>query len=412
LGQNRLLDVGALIIAVLAVVKIAVVLPKQVKEYDFAHYYVWSRLLVEGKDPYLTPAEPLYAQYGFVFYKVRPTATNPPPLLWLFVPFALLTPSQAFAGWFLVQAASLCAILWLTRRLLFPGLSARGWRFVCAGAVASDAVYVHFCSGQVQLLLAALLLAAYVLHRQRRDTAACLVVAAAGLLKPYIFLLLPWFLWRGAGSARARTGRIISVLGFSALTVLITNIHLWQHLIQRALPVVTSYAMGPVLNFSLPSFIANVGRIVHSPMPLHIWWTTGELVGLGLIVLGYILCWRGSGDPEAEFCLLCIAMLAGNLVAWGHYFVFLIFPMAVGALRLAANPSAIRIIGFGLVTMAVNDLNEGTGQLYVGHVLAGFLLNYVPLYGLLAMAVFFMNELRVGRPNKSSIENTIPAGGQ
>jgi len=235
-------------------------------------------------------------------------------------------------------------------------------------------------------------------------------VAAAGLLKPYIFFLLPWFLWRGAGSTRARTGRIVSVLGFSALVVVITNVHLWQHLIQRALPVVTSYAMGPFLNFSLPSFVANVGRIVHSPTPLHIWWTTGELVGLGLIVLGYILCWRRSGDPEAEFCLLCIAMLAGNMVAWGHYFVFLIFPMAVGAVRLAANPSAIRIIGFGLVIMAVNDLDDWTARLYEGHMLAGLPLNYVPLYGLLAMTAFFANELRVRRPNERSIGDPIPAG--
>ena len=401
LGQNRLLDAGALVIAMVAAVKIAVVLPQQVKEYDFAHYYVWSRLLIEGGDPYLDRAEPLYAQYGFVSYRDRPTATNPPSLLWLFVPFALLTPTLAFAGWSLVQASSLCVILWWTRRLLQPRLSSRGWRFVCAGVVASQAVYLHFCFGQVQLLLAALLLTAYALHRQGNDTAACLLAAAAGLLKMYPFVLVPWFLWRSGGGARARTGRAVLVLAVSMFVIWVTNIQLWQELIRQALPVVTNYARGPHLNFSLPSFVATLGNaflgLSRSAVGAHTWWMVGEAAGLALTVLAYIACSRGDGETEAEFCLLCVTMLAGNMVAWGHYYVFLIFPTAAAATRIAANPTGSRIVWFGMVLIAVNVLNMPTVPFLERHLPVKILLNYVPLYGSLALVIFFGNELRLGR---------------
>jgi len=401
LAQNRLLDAGALLIAVLAAVKIAVVLPKQVVEYDFAHYYVWSRLLIEGDNPYLARAEPLYVRYGFVSYKDRPTATNPPPLLWLFAPFALLTPPRAFAGWFLVQASSLYAILWLTRRLLQQRLSARGWRFVCAGAVASQAVYLHFCFGQVQLLLAALLLAAYALHRRGRDTSACLLMTAAGLLKVYPFVLLPWFLWRGGGGTRARAGRAILVLGVAVLVIWITDIQMWQNLIQNALPVVTHYAMGPSYNFSLPSFVANLGCGVRgftsSVAEAHIWWIVGEAAGVALIVLTYIACWRRGGEAEAEFCLLCVAMLAGNMVVWGHYFVFLIFPMAAAATRLATQPTAASLTVLALLLVMLNDLNAWVpAALGRTHYLR-LLIQYVPLYGLLGLGLLFFGELRSTR---------------
>jgi hypothetical protein len=405
LAQNRLLDAGALVIAALAAVKIAVVLPKQSREYDFAHYYVWSRLLIEGRDPYLTRADPLYAQYGFLSYEDRPAATNPPLLLWMFVPFTLLTPSQAFAGWSLVQALSLCVILWWTRRLLQPRLTLRGWRFVCAGALASQAVYLHFCVGQVQLLLAALLLTAYGLQRRGQGTAAGLLAMTAGLLKMYPLILLPWFLWRSGGDVRARIVRALLVLAVSLVVIWITNIQLWRELVRHALPVVTNYAMGPRFNFSLPSFVATVGNafgdVTRSGDGAHAWWTVGEAAGLAFVVAAYIVCARRGGDVEAEFCLLCITMLAGNLVAWGHYFVLLIFPMAATAVRIAAKPSGSRIIWFGSVLIAINVLTPLTPAFLGHHWFVETVLNYIPLYGVLVLAAFLLKELWMGQRRRS-----------
>ena len=158
LAQNRLPGPGAGVIALLSVIQMALVLPESAVSNDFAHYYLSSHLLLEGKNPYTTPLEPLYRQYGFKFHPKVPTGTNPPPLLWLFAPFALLPPRIAFAGWAMGEGVSLMVILRLTHDQLRERLSARAWWLICAGVVSSRPVFWHFCFSQVQLLVGAAIL--------------------------------------------------------------------------------------------------------------------------------------------------------------------------------------------------------------------------------------------------------------
>ena len=161
-ARNRLLDVGAVVIALLHAVAIARMLPSRVFDFDFNHDYVSGLMLLRGQNPYTTSHGPLCAQYGFAFQEsYLRTSTYPPSILWLFAPLALLPPRAAFAVWVAAQAGGLGVILWLTRRLLGGRLSARGWRFVCCAALASTAVYWHFFGSNAELILAAVVLAGY-----------------------------------------------------------------------------------------------------------------------------------------------------------------------------------------------------------------------------------------------------------
>src|SRR5471032_705075 len=155
-AKNRLLDIGMGFIALLALGHLALALPGRVFEWDFAHYYVSSRMLLEGQDPYGVALEPESRQQGFVTSEVIPRATNPPPLLWLVAAFAWAPPRVAFWAWTTVQAISLVAVLLLTRVLLQGRLSARAWWFLGAGVVASQAVFYHFRLQAAQLLLVAI----------------------------------------------------------------------------------------------------------------------------------------------------------------------------------------------------------------------------------------------------------------
>src|SRR5512136_1761535 len=105
-----------------------------------------------------------------------PIVTNPPGLLWLFAPFALLPPRVAFWVWVAVETASLAAILWLTRRLLSGRLTTRAWWFVMAATLSSSSIYWHFLYSQVQLPLVALVLAGYAWRRSGHQMVACLAV--------------------------------------------------------------------------------------------------------------------------------------------------------------------------------------------------------------------------------------------
>jgi hypothetical protein len=217
LAQNRLLDCGAILVAVLSLIRLAVMLPSRANDLDFSHYYLASRLLLEAKPVYSTPITPLYSQYGFIPFHDWSMVANTPPLLWLFAPFALLQPRQGFAAWVLLEIGSLCAVLWLTWRLLGSRLSGRGWLFACAAVLASDAIYWQFYGSQAQLLLTAVVLAAYALHRARKHTSACLALACAGVLKLFPFILLPWFVWRSGGTIRDRIRRAAIVSGLRPL---------------------------------------------------------------------------------------------------------------------------------------------------------------------------------------------------
>ncbi len=82
----RLFDVGALALALIMTLKITLVLPQRSVQNDFAHYYISSRLYVEGRNPYATPMQPLYEHYGFHLHPNLTKGSNPPLLLLFFAP--------------------------------------------------------------------------------------------------------------------------------------------------------------------------------------------------------------------------------------------------------------------------------------------------------------------------------------
>ena len=66
LSQNRLIVVFILFLAMYSIINIAFSIPKRSITWDFAHYYLASKVFLEGKNIYQTDLAPLYAQNGFI----------------------------------------------------------------------------------------------------------------------------------------------------------------------------------------------------------------------------------------------------------------------------------------------------------------------------------------------------------
>jgi hypothetical protein len=398
LVQNPMVDVGVMALMIASIAHLAATLPARRFSFDFNHFYVSGRLFLEGKNAYTTSLEPLSHELGVAYADDIPTASYPPLFLWLFAGVATLEPQAAFILWVAMQAASLGVVLWVTRRLLGERLSPRGWRFVYAGAVMSQTVYSHFYFSQVQLMLAALVLGAYAWYRAGKNVPACLAVTVAGAAKLYPFVLLPWFVWRGGNSTRAR----VRLLGWSVallmMIVLLTGPGLWRDFFRFVSPGLAGFHIGRNYNFSVPAMIINMGYAIADFPPTataaHVWWLVGAAGGFAVIGLAYVVSWRCDSDPEAEFCFLTLAMLAATLSTQGHYFVWLIFPAAAAAARIVANFSAWRAICLALVLFAVNDLAPLAGTFLDRHLYLKVVLNNIPLYGLALLGVFFWRELR------------------
>jgi hypothetical protein len=386
-AKNPLWDVMAVALALVSLFRYAELMPQAARASDFSHYYLSCRMLLEGHSPYSTWLVPLEKEYGLVLSPDSTTGTNPPVLQWLFAPFAMLNPDAAFWLWSLLQAVSLGVILWCTRRLLAGRLSARAWRFLVCGAVASVPMLIHFTESQTQLLIGALLMAAFVWQRAGRPVAACLAAVAAGLLKLFPFMLLPWFVWRGGRTWRERA--VLAGVSLTAIgvAVIASGPALWWDFHQHGLPSVDYWSRNFAFNYCLASLVKHCGGS----------WNAGLAVGLVSLVAAYALCLRLPKDPEAQFCLVSLAMLAGGTTTWSHYMVLTIFPVAVVAARVAANPSYARVLAFALMVMALDNVDATTSAFTEGWHLAKLLWIYAPLFGLLALAALLVNQSDVRR---------------
>ena len=397
LWHNRLLDMGIGVVAVVGLWKIATVLPERAHANDFAHYYLGSRLVWTGHNPYATPLEPLYRQYGFVYETDIPVATNPPVLLWAFGLLAWLNPSQAYAGWVLVQAVSLAGLLWLVREEFGDRLSARGWWWLCAGVTASTPVYLHFYYAQVQLPLAVLVLAAYRWQNRGQHLRACMAIVVAGLLKLYPLLWLPWVIAVAPARRRAGLAGIAAVLLVAGVTA--SGLTLWREFFEWALPGIAACSLGnPVLN--VPSLLLNLAAAARgfavSAEFVRGWLTIGAGIGLGIIAGAYALGWRGK-DREIQFSQLIVAVLAGTVAAQGNYFVFLAFPVAVAGVRAFRWPPTRFSVGLFLALLLLNCPTNLTGEFLERHLLLKVVVNYLPLYGLLALGWLFVRQAESGK---------------
>jgi hypothetical protein len=404
LARNRLLDVGAVVVMLLLLSRWVVILPSRWCDYDFNHYYVGSRMLLEGQNPYRTSIQAMSAALGFSYTEHLPVAGYPPSFLWLFMPLAALPPRAAYAIWVSVEIGCLILILRLTRRLLGARLSARGWLFVAVLTITSRPMTYHLLFSQTQLLLAALVLVAYAAHRAGKYGWACLVVSAAGILKFYPFILLPWFLWCGIGGMHARWRRLLGVIGFVLAIVVLTRPALWRDFFEYSIPAGVGDEIGRTFNYSLSGLVTNLGYAHHgfhpSPSAKQWWWFIGTMMGLATIAAAYYACVVTRSDPEVQFCLLCVAMLVGTVTVQGHYFVFLVFPLTVAALRIAARPTLSQVIYLTLIVLALNYLNPP--DFLQRHPNWYIFVNDIPLYGLLGLGAFFWRGLRHSVPGQEA----------
>ena len=329
--RSWLLQALALGLALLGIAHIVRDLPARAHGNDFAHYYISSRLLLTGADLYSTPLEPEYQRWGFRYTHPIPTATNPPLLVAIFAPFALLPPMAAFGAWVFLEIVSLGCILVLTWRLVADRLSVPARWLVCGAVVASAPIYWHFFFSQCQLLIAAVILLAYWCLRNGRPVSACVAVTTTVWLKLFPAVLIPWFVWRSSREWSTRWKCAGAVLAWSAALVVASGLGNWQQFWTHGMKVVDDWITWQIhFNFTVPSFVKNTAWLLHGFNPewseLRAWANVGAMIGMVLIILAYGVCWKNAhggtnADLESEFCLLTAAMLAGVSEAWGHYFV-------------------------------------------------------------------------------------------
>ncbi|MFK7767343.1 MAG: glycosyltransferase family 87 protein [Mariniblastus sp.] len=377
-------------------------------QQDFAHYYASSKLYLDGNENlYQTDLHETYAELGWNEFKepiFRPT--NPPALIKLFVPFALLPPRLAHIAWMIVQLSALCLSLWLTYQVVRDRLTFEAYQLLIGVFLFLPFLRHHLIYSQVQLLLMAVLLVSYRLLQIRKGEIACVLVSVAALIKIYPIAILPWFVWRsGPTLARRFTAAAISAATL-AVGFWLTDIVLWQQFAEYARPSISIWVKGSQC-FTLCSAGERIGSLLTADLANEPYFQTG--LGIGILFFaafyGWIAFMRKKVSAHGlsiEFALLVLLTLFGGATCWWHYLVFLLFPMAVSAACLKPNLSMKNLTAASVVLVMLMQIpitaRPGSWSAFLGL--------YLPLWAMLLMAGYLAVKMVTDRSSDQNLNGT------
>jgi small neutral amino acid transporter SnatA (MarC family) len=405
-GCQRILIAGCITLAAIFTLKILLALPKSSKDHDFANYYCSSRIYIDYENPYIIPLQTFYEYYefnvSFEHFELN-RVTNPPLLLLLFAPLAMLPPFYAFAIWFFIEIASLVVMLSIIKQLVKDRISKIGFLIIYTLSIASGPVYNNFMVSQVQLSLAALTLAGYAFLKSGKSIASCIIITLAGLIKLYPVSLIPWFIWHNGKSHKERLKLTIICIVFTVMMFWISGFDTWIDFFQHTRDAFRIWIENRSANYSIPSFMINsIFSLFHFSPPQqisNITWFFAIFSALTIPFVVYLFLWNNrqlneSNVREKEFALLCVTMLATSLITWQSYFVFLILPFVITFLQVKETSNKTRFLGMILIWVSLNNLTNFVSNIIDKEIFLKVLINYIPLYGLIALGIFILKDIR------------------
>jgi hypothetical protein len=211
--------------------------------------------------------------------------------------------------------------------------------------------------GQINLLLAALIVGAWYSLRRGHLVAGGILVGMATGLKFYPGLLLVYFLLRHRSAVVSGCITLAVLLAFS---VALTGWHTYTEYFET-LPGLTRRYGGHGQNLSLLGVLARSANGQEALVPLvrPVFLT----IAAAIVVFSSWLVVRRREQTSAratldvEFALFVALMPLLSPLAWDHYLVILLVPLAVlGRMVTEAGPSWIRLLGL-LALLAVLALD-------------------------------------------------------
>jgi alpha-1,2-mannosyltransferase len=283
-------------------------------DFRFA-FYPAAEEIAAGRSPFPGPGDPAIAnEYAYVY---------PPLVALLLVPFTALSVAVASVVAIALVCAALFATLWI--------LDVRDWRcygVICAWAPTYDAIW----TASLSIVLA---LAVALAWRYRAHVAGAAAIGLACSLKLFLIPLLAWPLARGRprialiGAAAACALILVpwAVIGFADI---------WWY--PRLLEQVSSFEQTE--SYSLLSAFAATG------LPLEVARGCSLVVAAALLGACGVTGRRGEELRSLTFGIL--SALALSPIAWQHYWVLLLVPLALVSPRFSPLWLAPIVLWIGL----------------------------------------------------------------
>ncbi len=319
---------GACVVATIALAAIGWPYEYYYRHSDFMSFYLGSRSIIEGIDPYDADAwRAMHVAVGTSGHSLIPNRTGygyPLTTAVLALPFALLPPAVAAASWFVAQIALAGAGLAALARRLFPATMGRDMPVLVAMAAASQPAATLAFAGNVGgfLLAIAAFTAAFLADRRY---AAAGAVAGLALLKPHpfllaaplVFLLLPdRARWRFLGGAAVVSASVVAI----------------------SLALRPEWILG-WLNSAIRLQAINQDRAnAWGPTPHDARWLGWILLALFAVVFLVWLRWRRPTGPALIAGVLPLSLFAAPYVwSYDHSVLFVTAAVCVAAIAPLAD---------------------------------------------------------------------------
>jgi hypothetical protein len=322
---------------------------------DFFQEWASARNYREGLPIYLDLRDSVqrYLGAGDVQMTV-PVNAHPPTSVLVALPFAALDYPDAHLAWNLAMLASfvLCVgLVWHELRIPFTA-----WSLAPALALTllCNPFRQQITLGQLNLFLLPLLVGFWLAERRGRPGWAGIALGVAtayklfpGLLFVYLLLSRQW---------RALAAGVLSFAAVTALTAAVLGTETYRTYVVEVLPQVerSQSGWGNLTLTGLWTKLFNPGEnrdriepLWREPLLARAGALTSSAVILGVLAW-FILKARSRAERDVAFGLTLTAMLLVSPIAWDHYLLLLLVPLAVTWTHLPRAP-AYEMVFLGVV---------------------------------------------------------------
>ena len=323
---------------------------------DFAIYYVSALELRDGIDPYSTDFAPTAHQAGLEIKDIR-KCTEPPLFLALFAPLTRFAPLTAYSIWQAINFISLVSALLLMLKGHSENSGSYGWTFA-ALAFTYPPVLSHFWYGQSKLPILLMLAIGARLLARGCDAAAGLILAFAGLLRIYPFVLAGYLVlerrWRAFAymALGAATGSIaaVALVGTGNCLSFIRGLSYYLAMNQLIAKSGDNAPLAFAMRLSLGL------EPVHALISLL--GERGLLTAINLVLLTLTtratLLRRAGDDHELRiFSLWVMTAIILPPVSWDYDMTLILIPFAGIAMAARGGRASYRAIGMAVASYAL-----------------------------------------------------------
>jgi alpha-1,2-mannosyltransferase len=381
---------------------------------DFEEYYATATAVHHGESPYARALLVRDAGYSMGHPTIPRPSGNPyfypPPMAVALVPLTALPFEAARLVWLAFNYSVVIATSLALMRLFVPGH--REWWLPAAAALSAalalfQPIRAGLFWGQIDIFLLLSLTLVLFAFVHRRDHLAGFWLGLAIVVKPFLGLLLLFFLWKRAFRVVAAACLVsAAVLGASLLVV---GPHVMLEFVSAAL-----YTSGPVwavspgnqspYGFLLRLFSPNAFTAPILELPVLVSVVRGGLV-VAVVALLAVLISPSRSIPvrrqALEYGLVIVGTLLISPIAQANHYAYLAIPLVALAATLGADRprspgQMVLLIGLWLY-LSLPGLQAWSFGLYSYHdgpiPAPKLLLTGAHLYALCALAVLTMVAL-------------------